>query len=251
MKTILLLLISGFVFLFLSCNKNQEKIALNANKEQPTHSAVTPVPNPEKSIQDWWIPRQNAVNKRLDQGNVDLLFIGNSIINGFEGAGKEVWDSYYKSRNAVNLGFGWDRTEHVLWRLQNTDFSKIDPKCAVVLIGTNNIGRNSVNEIADGITAICDFLITHLTSTKVLLLGIFPRYEETSEDRKTIKEINAHISKLDDQKRIFYLDIGHVFIDEKGKISTEIMHDLLHPAGKGYKLFADAIEPKLKELMEE
>jgi len=197
------------------------------------------------------MPRHNTINKSLEEGNIDLLFIGNSIVNGFEGAGIQIWDKYYGSRKALNMGFGWDRTEHLLWRLENNDFTNISPKLAIVLIGTNNIGRNSVNEIVDGITAVCQNLKSGLSSTKILLLGIFPRFKETSGDRDIIKEINLRISKLDDQKIIYYIDIGSAFLNNNMKISTDIMHDLLHPTAKGYQLFAEAIEPKVKELLGE
>ena len=163
MKILLeLLFVLIFCICLSGCVANNKKDISPDMGHNPLNSAVIPVPNPEKSIQDWWMPRQQAVNEKLIQGNIDILFIGNSIINGFEGSGKEVWEKYYQNRNALNMGFGWDRTEHVLWRLQNSDLENINPKLAVLLIGTNNIGRNTIDEIVDGIKTICIYLKTHL-----------------------------------------------------------------------------------------
>lgn len=249
MKTILILLCLPLIITLLNCAKFQKSIV--SEKTKTENSAIIPVPNPEVSIQDWWMPRQQAINKRLAQGNADLLFLGNSIVHGFESTGKEIWDKYYKPRNAVNMGFGWDRTQHLLWRLDNSDFKNVNPKLAIILIGTNNIGRNSKDEIVTGIHTVCNRINIKLPATKILLLGIFPRFEAKSADRDIIRKINASLSKIADQKNIFFMDIGHVFLDDNKELSTDIMADLLHPTLKGYKLFAEAIEPKVRELMGE
>src|SRR5687767_14628351 len=106
-------------------------------EDAPAHDAVKPVPRDAG-----WMKRHESFNERVKKGNVDLIFIGDSITQGWEGAGKGVWEKYYGKRNAVNLGIGGDRTQHVLWRLENGNIKGIEPKLAVVMIGTNNSGSN-------------------------------------------------------------------------------------------------------------
>ncbi len=107
--------------------------------------------------------------------DAQLLFIGDSITHGWEGGGKEVWQKYYEKRHAINLGIGGDRTEHVLWRLDHGNLDGLHPKLAVLMIGTNNSGSNTSEEIADGVQAIVEKLRTKVPECKVLILDIFPR----------------------------------------------------------------------------
>ena len=217
------------------------------------HSAVEPAHR-----HSWWTLRHNAVNERVKQGNVDLIFIGDSITHSWEGAGKELWEKYYAPRNAVNMGFSGDRTQHVLWRLDNGEIDGISPKAAVIMIGTNNSNGNdnTAEEIADGMIAICKKLRKGLPKMKILLLAVFPRGEKPSPQREKnakASELAAKIAddKLDPEDMIHYLDIGPKFLEPDKSLSKEIMPDFLHLTPKGYKIWAEAIEPKVKELMGE
>jgi len=198
-----------------------------------------------------WKDRHASFNERIKQGNVDMLFIGDSITHGWEGEGKPTWDKFYAKRNAVNLGISGDRTEQVLWRLDNGNIEGVHPKLAVIMIGTNNYKDNTVPEIAEGITAIVNKLRTRLPEMKILLLGIFPRDEKPGATRTKLADINAIISKLDDGKMINYMDIGPKFLEADGTLPKSIMPDALHPNAKGYEIWADAIEGKVKELLGE
>jgi beta-glucosidase len=211
-------------------------------------STVVPVP---RDKEDWWVQRNNSMNERVKQGNVDLIFIGDSITHGWEGDGKEVWAKYYTKRNAVNLGISGDRTEHVLWRLENGNISGISPKLAVIMIGTNNAGANTPEEIALGIKKIIKKLHKDLPKTKVLLLSIFPREEKPGELRAKLAKVNALIAKYDDGKNVFVLDIGPKFLQPDGTLPKEIMPDALHPNAQGYQIWADAIEGSVVKLMGE
>lgn len=214
-------------------------------EDAPAHSAVKPVPRDAN-----WMKRHDKFNERVKMGNVDLLFIGDSITQGWEGGGKNVWAKFYGSRNAVNLGIGGDRTEHVLWRLENGNISGISPKLAVIMIGTNNSGSNSSKEIADGVAAIVAKLRKDLPKTKLLVLGIFPRGADEADKRRQVnKGANDLISKLADDKDVYYLDIGPKFTEADGKLSKEIMPDLLHLNEKSYTIWAESIEPMVAKLM--
>ena len=213
--------------------------------EAPDHDAVKPVPR-----EGGWMNRHNSFNERVKQGNVDLLLIGDSITQGWEGSGKDVWAKYYTPRNAVNLGIGGDRTQHVLWRLDNGNVEGISPKLAVLMIGTNNSGSNTAEQIGDGITAIVQKLRTKLPDTKVLILGIFPRGADNSNPQRIKNnEANKIAAKLADGKMVEYLDIGPAFLADDGTLSKEIMPDLLHLSPKGYQIWAESIEPHVERMM--
>jgi lysophospholipase L1-like esterase len=216
--------------------------------EEKQHSAVSPAHR-----HSWWTLRNDAVNERVKQGNVDFLFIGDSITHSWEGEGKEYWDKYYEPRNAVNMGFSGDRTQHVLWRLDHGHLEGISPKLAVLMIGTNNSNGNdnTAEEIADGIISICEKLRKKCSKTKILILAIFPRGPEPSTQREKNAEASLLASKIADGKMIHYLDINDKFLTTDGFLTKNIMPDYLHPNKKGYKIWAEAIEPKVAELMGE
>jgi lysophospholipase L1-like esterase len=204
--------------------------------------------------------RFEQINKRAQQGDVDLLFLGDSITQGWQSAasskgdkgGKSVWEKYYGNRKAMNAGVGGDRTEHVLWRLDHGNIDGIHPKLAVVMIGTNNSKANKPEEIAEGIKAIVAELRGRLPDMKILLLAIFPRAEKADDPlRITNAKASELASKVADDKMVFYMDIGSKFLAPDGTLSKDIMPDLLHPNEKGYEIWAEAIEPKVAELLGE
>jgi lysophospholipase L1-like esterase len=230
-------------FLIISILLSQALVA-----EEKQNSAVTPAHR-----HSWWTLRNDAVNERVRQGNVDLLYIGDSITHGWEGEGKEYWDKYYAPRNAVNMGFSGDRTQHVLWRLDHGHLEGISPKLAVLMIGTNNSNGNdnTAEEIADGIIVICNKLRTKCPKTKILILAIFPRGPEPSDQREKNAKASLLASKIADGKMIHYQDINDKFLTKDGFLTNKIMPDYLHPNKEGYKIWAEAIEPKVAELMGE
>ena len=218
-----------------------------AQQTKAAHDAVEPVPRG-----GGWMERHEAMNARVAEGDVDLVFIGDSITQGWEGSGKDVWKEFYGDRNAVNLGIGGDRTQHVIWRLDNGNLKGIQPDLAVVMIGTNNAASNTPEEIADGIEKIIQQLKTKVPETEILLLGIFPRGATPDDRLRQVNEkTNEIVSKLADGEQVHYLDIGEKFLQDDGTLSKEIMPDLLHLSEKGYRIWAEAIEPKVTKLMAE
>ncbi|OHB53302.1 MAG: hypothetical protein A2Y07_00595 [Planctomycetes bacterium GWF2_50_10] len=245
-KVILGLLTAAFLIGVGGCKcpfKKCEKIS-SYDVQIGSKATVTPVPRPDK----WWTDRHEAIVKRVAQGNVDLLMIGDSITHGWEGAGKAMWEKYYSNRNAVNMGFSGDQTQHVLWRLDNGEIKGITPKLAVIMIGTNNSGSDSAKDIADGIIAICQKLRRDLPQTKILLLAIFPRADRPNQ-MPVITETNEIIKNIADNKHIYFLDINKIWLNADGSFNTELMKDKLHPGQEGYVLWAEAQEPMIKKLM--
>jgi beta-glucosidase len=211
------------------------------------HDAVTPVPREGN-----WMKRHEAFNERVKQGNVDLIVIGDSITQGWENAGKEVWAKSYAPRNAVNLGIGGDRTQHVLWRLDHGNIDGIKPKLAVLMIGTNNSGTNTSEQIAEGVTAIVKKLRDKLPETKILILAIFPRGADNNDPKRQVNaKSNEIIAKLADGKMVEYLDIGPKFLAEDGTLSRDTMPDLLHLNSASYQIWADSIEDHVHRMMGE
>ena len=198
------------------------------------------------------------MNEQAKRGDAQLIFIGDSITQAWESDGKDTWQKRYAKYNALNLGISGDRTQHVLWRLQNGNIDHIKPKLAVVMIGTNNSHSddNTAEEIAAGITAIVDTIKSKLPDTKILLLGIFPRGEKPSMrgslnvNRDKIDRVNAIIAKLHEGQRVVYHDIGGKFIDAQGVISKDVMPDFLHLSPKGYEIWADAIDQHINGVLQ-
>jgi lysophospholipase L1-like esterase len=205
------------------------------------------------------IPRHKEFLKKVAGGEGDVIFLGDSITQGWEGAGKKVWAENFAPLKAVNLGIGGDQTGHVLWRItEGKEIDPLKPKLAVIMIGTNNTGRDSAEQIAGGIKAIVEELRKQKPDMKILLLGVFPRAGGIKKEDTTapadklnpkIKQINAIISKLDDGKHVFYKDIGPKFLNAEGGLDRKVMPDLLHLSPEGYQIWADAIKDDVKKLL--
>jgi len=225
--------------------------ALSAQPATETFPAIQPTPQ----TSDWWMPRHEQKREKAKNADrIELLMIGDSITHSWENGGKSVFEEYYGGRNALNLGFSGDRTEHVLWRLQNGAVDGLSPKLAIVMIGTNNTGhrKDPPEQTAAGIKQILQELRTRMPEMQILLLAVFPRDEQPNGELRKINDgINKIIKEYDDGKHIHFLDINHVFLDENGILPKSIMPDSLHPNTEGYKRWAKAIEPTVKKLMGE
>lgn len=249
-KVFLIAVMFVFSIFILGCQNKIEKV----NEYRiiiGLHSAVTPMPRPK--TWDWWWKRHQSIIDRIKQGNVDLIFIGDSITYNWEFAGKNVWNQYYGKRNAVNMGINSDRTQEVLWRLDNGEIAGISPKLAIVLIGTNNSAGNdnTSKEICEGIIAVCQKIRKELPNTKILLLAIFPAFEKPCPQRQKIEDASKCASVIADKKWIYYMDIKNKFLKKDSTLPKEIMPDFGHPNDKGYLIEAEAIEPMAKKLMDE
>jgi lysophospholipase L1-like esterase len=212
-----------------------------------TPRAATPVP---KEKQGWMVQHdQNVALAR--KGNIDVLFIGDSITRCWSREGHEIWAAHYVKKQAANFGISGDCTEHVLWRLQHGELENIKPKVVVLLIGTNNIGQHdSPADIAQAITAIIEEIRQRSPDTRILLLGVLPNHQAANHpNRETIREINRHLAPLHDGKHVTYLDIGGKLLQPDGSLSTEVTKDFTHLTSRGYEIFAEAIDPTLEALL--
>jgi len=226
-----------------------------ANQQQARSAEENPAVVPQCRIVEWWFARHAKKIGEMSKGDIDLLMVGDSITHNFESIGAKVWKKYFEPLKAINLGFGGDRTEHVLWRLDHLPELKKAPNGAVVLIGTNNIcwGTDTPKQAAEGVQAVARKLKDLYPEMKILVLGVFPRRRKLDHPhRKEINELNSYLPELlKDMKNVTFLDIGPKFLDEKGFLSKEMMPDTTHPSEKGHEIWAKAIEPELKKMLEE
>ena len=212
------------------------------------NSAIVP------ALAPFFQQKHNANVAVAKEGKAELLLMGDSITDFWRNetgpfAGKQVLDKSFGHWRVANFGIAGDTTQGVLFRLQDGEGAGFSPRAIMLMIGTNNIGRNTAEEIAEGNGAIVLRLQKSFPEAKILLLGVFPRAAASDPVRKTIAEINASISKLHDGKQVHYLDIGAKFLDAEGNIPRDVMSDGLHPSSKGYEIWAEAVAAPLSQLM--
>ncbi len=230
----------------------------SAQESKKENSATKPAPRDKN-----WEKRHDAFVGIAKRGNVDLLFLGDSITDAWGGeghgmgGGHKIFTSKFVPMKAANFGISGDRTQHVIWRLQNGELDGIKPKVVQLMIGTNNSNGAdyTAEEIADGVKGIIDEIKKKSPSTKVLLLAVFPRNNGKDEDAKKIQKdkidkVNSIISKMDDGgKSVKFLDIGSKFKDASGALPKEIMPDQLHLSEKGYEIWANAVEGVITSML--
>lgn len=186
------------------------------------------------------------------KSSAQLVFLGDSITAGWvRGNGQDIWAKAFSGFNPLNFGISGDCTQHLLWRVENGELEGLKAKAFVVLIGTNNVGDHPADGIAKGITRIVETIRTKQPQAKILLLAVFPRGEKPAPNfvRDKFTAVNAIIAKLDDGQNVFFLDIGEKFLQPDGSLSKELMPDFLHLSPLGYQIWADALVPKLADLM--
>lgn len=209
-------------------------------------SVLPPAIIPTKRQEGWWQLRHRQKLTELQEinGAVDILFLGDSITHGWEVEGEQYWQQHFAHRHAFNLGFAGDRTEHLLWRLQNSELGKLSPKWIVLLVGTNNAGHrlDSPEDIAAGVQSILKELGIQLPNSKVLLMAIFPRSRNTNKPmRQRVDHSNGLIKEFANGVQIHWLDINKEFLTEDGVLLESIMPDLLHPNSSQYDIWAKAV----------
>ena len=222
-------------------------LALAPSQARGQNSALIPAPFQEA--------RHEGFLEIAALGGIDCLLMGDSIIDWWRRAGLAVYEENFGSLNCANFGIAGDRTQGVLWRMANGELSGYQPKLMMLMIGTNNLsGRrstpNTPEEIAMGIATIVATFRTTFPEARVLLLGIFPRgAEATDQFREPIRRINEIIAGLDDGDYVRYLDIGDSFLEPDGSISVDVMGDGLHPTARGYEIWAAAMMPMFTEML--
>jgi lysophospholipase L1-like esterase len=197
-------------------------------------------------------PRHEGFVEIAKQGNIDLLLHGDSITDWWvQGdANKAMFDKHFAGIRTANFAIAGDRTEGVLWALRNGEGQGFQPKAVMLMIGTNNSGAHTAPEIAEGVGAVVLELRRNFPNAKILLLAIFPRSVPGDPVREKIAEVNRIIARLDDQRNVFFMDIGAKFLDDRGYFLPDAFRpDNLHPQARGYDIWGEAVKAKLAELL--
>ena len=210
-----------------------------------------------------WEDRHEAVMKIKDALKPEVVLIGDSITHFWGGEpdggrmgnrGRQSWEGLFEGRRVLNLGFGWDRTQNVLKRIELGELDGLDPKAIVIHIGTNNLAvtphhRAETNgQIAEGIAAVVERALAKCPNAQIILMAVFPRGRGTANpERERIDAINKLLEPLGKKPRITFLDITEMLLDPEGHVDTELMPDALHPNEKGYTMWARLLRPLLQE----
>jgi lysophospholipase L1-like esterase len=215
---------------------------------QTTCAATTPT---DRMATDWWATRHASYVARTQKNDFKLAFLGDSITQGWESSGKATWDAEIAPFGAANFGVSGDRTQHVLWRLDNGELLGTNVKLVVLMIGTNHAGiaDEPASDVAAGVRAIVDRLLSR-TPARVLILAIFPRDQQpTAKVRQKNIAVNALLAPMADGKRVFFADINSRFLHADSTLRTLYLPDRLHLSPAGYRLWANGVVPEIKRLM--
>lgn len=218
--------------------------------KQPASVEAEPrgVEYPWMSMERWYHMHAADVGVAA-KNHVDLLFIGDSITEGWPDALMQEFFGQYKT---ANFGIGGDRTENVLWRLQNGAVGQMNPSVISLLVGVNNFGLrgDTPEEVVAGITAVVEELQRRFPRSKIILHAVFPyKQEAASPEREAVKQVNAEIARLANDPGIVFLDVGPALIMNNGDIAPSVMPDFLHLSDHGYRLWAAELAPVVEEVM--
>jgi len=236
-------LVLGIMFLLAGQVRSETVPAKSAAGKQGVIKSANDPTKPVPGGVRWFGRKHNSYVEQTKNKKFDLCLLGDSITDMWPG---DLFGKYFGKFNAVNFGIGGDRTENVLWRLENGELKGTTQKVIVLLIGTNNQGMNTADEVAVGITAVVKALRTACPGAKILLLGVFPSAGTPFEKTKAINDI---IAKLDDKKTVRYLDAGAGLLGKDGKMQEGVLSDSVHLTRKGYEIWGEAMDALLAEMM--
>jgi lysophospholipase L1-like esterase len=196
--------------------------------------------------------------ERARQGGVGLLFVGDSITQGWTVRAAPLWRERFGAHQPANFGISGDRVEHLAWRLQHGELDGLQPRAVVLLIGANNVPTGRPDRLAAAIRSAAQLVQCKLPRARVLLVGVLPRGERTSGDGQVVSEaryaenigdVNRELARADDGERLRFVDAGARFRGADGKVDRALMPDGLHLSADGYRALADAIEPVLRTML--
>ena len=232
-----------------------------------SNTAIVPVSKLEQDSYNWW-DRHNDVLAIKDSINPEIVLIGNSITHFWGGKpdlkyadgrarksnGPISWNNLFNKYRVLNLGFGWDRTQNVLWRLDHGELDGLHPRTVIIHIGTNNTSQtpnaraNTADEIVEGIVAVYSRVRSKVPRAKIILMSVFPREEKPDHPRRQlINKINIKLEQFALKNNIKLVDIGPRLVTQEGILTREIAGDYCHPTEKGYQIWADTIKSILEK----
>ena len=226
-----------------------------------THGGPPPADQPAPRTDPNSLIAHEQLLDKAKKDHIEIYFEGDSITRRWGATDYPEllanWKQNFFGWNAADFGWGGDKTENILWRLDNGELDGANPKIIVLLAGTNNVGRAlpsggedaKVADITKGIQAILQVLETKAPQATIILTGVFPR-NDNSTVMPIINKINDNLSKIADGKKVRFLNINDKLAERGGKLFDGMMNpDTLHPALKGYQVWADALKPIFTELL--
>jgi putative membrane-bound dehydrogenase-like protein len=209
----------------------------------------------------WWDQLENINKLTKENQDIELIFFGDSISQSWTGphkrlaqkGGKRPIDKHFADKwKTASFGISGDRTEHLLFRLENGNFDGLNPKAVVLMIGVNNLltANHNADQITGGITALVKKLNEKLPSTEVILLGPFPSGQNATDPRRvTIAQIQQNIAPLGKRDHVTYLDLAPAFTNTDGTLNSQAYSgDKIHLKRKGYEIWAKALLPTLEKV---
>lgn len=235
--------------------------------EPPANPALVPVPKLENDSYDWQARHQAS----LDQGpelDPEIVLLGDSITHFWGGPpqsggtpprGPESFARLFGEHRVLNLGFGWDRTQNLLWRLDHGELDGLHPRLLILNIGTNNFARTAAHphdatprEVADGIRAVIRRLRAKAPQAEIILNAVFPRGDAPDDPRRRqIDELNAILAaEWTGVPGVTFLDLGQRFLRADGGLNRDLLPDGVHPNEVGYAQWAEALQPRIEAALE-
>lgn len=233
-------------------------LAMATTAPLPLRAEDPAVPAPRAIDYEWmsiarWQEMHAADVAIAAKGGVDLLFVGDSITEGWEWNDGEHWKKHFVPLGAANFGIGGDTTQNVLWRLENGAVGGLRPKVVVLLIGTNNLGRENATpaDAARGVEAVVAKLRSAFPAAKIVVHGVFPcDASPQAEIRGRVAAVNERLRALDGRDGLVVVrDLGPIFLEPDGTISPAVMPDGLHLSPEGYRRWAAELVPLVGGLL--
>ena len=195
-----------------------------------------------------WAGKHSSFVKRARGGHVGLLFLGDSITTGMS-FHRDLLAKCFGKYNVEAFGIPGDRTENLLWRLNEGELDGIKPQVIVVLIGTNNLAADRNQDVVLGVRAVLADVQRLQPTSKIVLLGILPRGESANDPvRLRIKQINEQLKQFADNQQIWYVDLGDRLLLKDGSLAAAVEPDFLHPSRRGFELMYEGLQPTIDRL---
>lgn len=209
---------------------------------------AAPKLGPDCNTKASFINTHNTFVSVAKKNEAEVVFLGDSITAHWSKRYGQHFQDEFGKYKAVNFGIGADRTQHVLWRVQNGEFDGFTPKAVVLMIGTNNTRKNPPSEVASGIRNIVAAIHNASPDTTVLLHAIFPRGSAAANQHNA--EVNREIAGLHDGRGVHFVNINDRLLTDNGSISRQQMPDFLHLSASGYRVWADGIRATLSSIVQ-
>lgn len=219
--------------------------------------SCTPHPRFEQDCYDWEA-RHRQCCELARSGRAEVVLIGDSITHFWDSAatpeshGGPVWDRLFAGRQVLNLGFGWDRTPNVLWRLTHGEFENQQPALVILNIGTNNLTAtgnypgDTPEEAAAGVLAVVELLRELTPASRIVVMAVFPRGDQGPELAAKVVELNTRVTRLlAGRPQLLRLDLSRQFLNPDGSQKAELFRDGCHLNCRGYEVWAAALRPIL------